>query len=160
MNEEKNWYDFYNIISNNVNDNNIYTGKTTDMVHRYQKHIIAGTNPNCKEYNSKVYKYIRSTGGWDNWTIYEIDSKFCTKKQSRALEDKYIVEYSTLNSKRERPFDIKVYYENNKGYAKEYQKEYRKKNKEKIKKYKKEYGKNNKEKLNKYQREYRKKNKK
>ena len=49
MNEEKKWYDFYNIISNDVNDNNIYTGKTTDIVHRYKKHIIAGTNPNCKE---------------------------------------------------------------------------------------------------------------
>jgi len=58
-------------------DENIYTGHTTDMRKRKHSHKACCTNPNKKEYNQKKYQYIRENGGWDNWLMIEIEKYPC-----------------------------------------------------------------------------------
>jgi len=61
-------------------DENIYTGHTTEMTKRKYNHKACCTKPNKKEYNQKKYKYIRDNGGWDEWLMIEIEKYPCKDK--------------------------------------------------------------------------------
>jgi len=60
-------------ISHKTNINlKFYIGSTEDMPKREGDHKTACNNPNDKNYNIPVYKYIRENGGWNAWTILPI----------------------------------------------------------------------------------------
>lgn len=128
-----------------------YGGSTTCWKERNRHHKEKCTDPNSKNYNLKVYQYIREHGGYDNWEMVLVQTVEVESKQElRKIEAYWIIfTGATLNSLlpgRSR----KEYYEQNKEKIKEKDKEYYERNKEKIKKREKEYYEQNKEKKKEY----------
>ena len=147
-------YIFYKIFCKDENIKDLYVGKTTDLNKRWYCHKSLCNNQNRKQYNLKLYEFIRENGNINNWNIIEIEKGEYDDKDS-AIREKYWIKNlnSNLNSEipsRTRKEKCKEYRDNHKEYCKEYYKEYRDKNKEEYKEYCKEYRENNKEYYKKY----------
>ena len=155
-----------------VNNENIYIGSTTNFIQRKYTHKTSCNNPKSKEHNLKKYIYIRENGGWENWIVLEIEKFPCNdNNELRKREDDLMVEYTNrLNDRRasrskkeyerdnkehikkyyeiyneNHKEDNKIYYENNKEHIKEVHKIYYENNKEHIKEESKIYRENHKE---------------
>jgi hypothetical protein len=86
----------YKIVCNNININDTYVGHTTNFVQRKHFHKQGVNNPKSVNYNCKLYKFIRSHGGWDNWSMIIVAFKNCENNyQACALEHEY---YKLLNA--------------------------------------------------------------
>ena len=162
----------YKISCKDLNVKECYFGSTKDFDKRKIKHKSACCKENRKEYNFPVYKFIRSNGGWDNWSINiieEIDSgekeiyQKCERKYieenreialNKGLPGRTPKEYKQDNTEKIKE-KAKERYQNNKEKISEYHKERYQENNEKIK----EYRENNKEKIKQRQKDYYKKNK-
>ena len=129
-----------------------YIGSSTDLNSRIRCHKSNCNNCNGKEYNLKVYDFIRSRGGWEYWTVSIIkEYPGFTKEQLQIPEQEQIdLLKPTLNS--------------NNAYTTveqrvEQHKEYRKLNKDKIVEQRKEHYKQNKDKIKEQQNQNYKQNK-
>mgnify|MGYP003679394131 CR=1 FL=1 len=173
----------YQIICNDDNVKETYWGSTIDFDERYNTHKQVCSNHNHKNHHYKVYKFIRSTGGFSNWTMKKVKNYPCeTKLELRKEEQTYIdIDRSMcLNDKdaycneEGRLAKQKKWYQDNKEeimikrkkYTEEHkeeiaikQKQYRQDNNEKLSIQKKQYNKDNKEKLFIQQKQYREDNK-
>jgi hypothetical protein len=132
-----------------------YVGSTEDYNTRYNKHHTNCYNTKHKEYNLKIYTFIRANGGMDNFIIEPI---YECNVEDRYIEEQHWFEllHATLNtnipnrSRKQHYIDNKeqvleqrkLHYENNKEQVLEKAKQYRENNKEKAK----QYRENNKEK--------------
>jgi hypothetical protein len=146
----------YKIVCNDLSITDLYIGSTTDFRKRKNKHRSACINNNNVGYNLKVYTMIRENGGWDNWTMLEIEKYPCNNGNEARTRERYYIEL--LNSN----MNIIIPTRTDKEYSKFYSeknkdkiKEYREKNKDKIKEYRdlnkdkiKEYCKINRDKIN------------
>ena len=132
-----------------------YIGSTTNLYDRKKKHKC---DCNKKDYNLKVYNFIRENGGWDKVKIMIIDKIICHRNDALDFETKYMkmfnCELNSIYPKR----SSKEYYENNKESIAEKCKKYREKNKESIAEKSKEYYENNREEIIEYSKKYREKN--
>lgn len=130
----------YKIVCNDLNITDVYVGHTTDFIRRKSSHKSACINEKDKRYNLKVYQMIRNNGGWDNWSMVEIEKcNFKDSNEAGARERHY---YETLNStmnKNQPNRSIKELYEDNKDKRIIYQTQYNKDNKEKYNIYQKQY---------------------
>jgi len=87
----------YKIVCNDLNIEDCYIGHTTDFTKRKNHHKLfakaphKGTNENCK-----VYSIIRANGGWDNWTMVEIEKFPCLDGNEARARERYW--YETTNS--------------------------------------------------------------
>jgi hypothetical protein len=141
----------YKIVCCDLNVTDNYVGSTTDFRKRKSHHKSVCNDPKSKDYNRKIYQTIRDNGGWDNWTMIEIEKYHCTDNNEAHTRERYWVEKlkSSLN--------IQVPARSKKEYReknKEKIKEYRKINKDKINEKHKEYYEKNKEKIDSYNKEY------
>lgn len=168
----------YKLCCKDTAINQIYVGHTTNINKRKHNHKSNCCNSNLKNYNLFVYNFIRENGGWDNWTMIQIEPYNCSNKREAAMRERYWIE--TLNAKlncnmpiatkeekekqkqdwyEENKEEIlekaKENYEENKEQKLEYQKQYVQENKEKITEYQKLYAQENKEKLSEQKKEYR-----
>ena len=136
-------YYFYKLYCIDKNVKEIYVGSTINIKKRHKLHKSNCTNINDKSYNRKVYQYIRTNGGWDNWLMDVFDEHECLNKRvAEKVEEFYRKSMgATLNGQRcyRSPEELKEYYEKNKEKLKGYQKQYILQNKEKVKKYQKGY---------------------
>ena len=57
----------YMLYSTDKRIKKIYIGSTLDLVKRLQRHKYECNTPTRTHYNYKVYKFIRSKGGWNKW---------------------------------------------------------------------------------------------
>ena len=91
---------FYKIYCKAPEIKEIYIGHTTDFVKRMQGHKQCCINEKNYSYNTKVYKFIREHGGWDNWQMEIVGYKSCNNLQEACEEEqKYYDKYNaTLNS--------------------------------------------------------------
>jgi hypothetical protein len=91
---------FYKIYCVNPEITDMYIGHTTNFVQRKHTHKQSCINTKCKNYNCKLYNYIREHGGWNNWIMEIIAFHNCEDHYSaRKCEQEYFKEYkSTLNS--------------------------------------------------------------
>ena len=65
----------------------IYVGSTTNFKQRKTSHKKSCNNENNKGYNLKVYKFIRDNGGFENWSMIQIEPYSCeTKRELETLE--------------------------------------------------------------------------
>ena len=134
-------------------DENIYTGHTTDFICRKNNHKSKCNNANSKDYNQKKYKYIRENGGWDEWLMIEIE-KYPCKDIYEALARERVIQAemkAKLNS------DIagrtaKEWWDDNRDKILEKDKQRYKDNREKILERDKQYRQNNLEKIRDYDR--------
>ena len=146
-------YTFYRIYSKNPAITECYIGSTEDLYQRKILHKSDCNNINSTRYNIKVYQYIRSNGGFDEFE-FEIVDTFTSSETDRFIHENKLMDLygSTLNTKRAfRTEEERKEYD--KEYKKEYSKEYYETHKEEIKeysiKYSKEYRETHKEQLNK-----------
>jgi len=80
----------YKLVCNDQAIKEIYIGSTTNFVNRKYCHKNF-----YEKKDTKVYKFIRENGGWDNWTMVKIkDCNFETKKQLLE-EEKLNIEKET-----------------------------------------------------------------
>jgi hypothetical protein len=150
----------YKLVCNDLNITDLYVGHTTDFKSRKQNHKQSVENINDTNYNCKKATYIREHGGWNAWSMIEIEKFPCNDKQEACARERYWYETlgATLNSRC--PIkSSKEYYEDNKEHLLEKSKEYYYKNREHKLEYQKQYLEQNREQLQKYSNEWRKANK-
>jgi hypothetical protein len=165
----------YKICCKDPEIKDIYVGSTTNFKRRMSGHKTNCNNEKSKEYNYPVYRFIRDTGGFDNWSVVKIRDVCCKDKYDLVAEERKEFEKlgATLNNnypvrskkeyieenKEEIRRKKKEYYEENKEEILENKKEYHKKNKERRKEYNKERYQKNKEEILEKNKEYKEKNK-
>tara|TARA_B110000977_G_C10842405_1_gene402570 strand:- start:202 stop:738 length:537 start_codon:yes stop_codon:yes gene_type:complete len=125
-----------------------YIGSTTHFNNRMKDHKSVCSNENSRDYNYKVYQYIRENGCWNDVEITIIDKIICLKREAEDIETKFMLrdgaELNSVYPKRSKKEYIeqhkekyveyhKQLYKDNKQQILERCKEYREKNKEKIK---------------------------
>ncbi len=130
----------YKLVKNDDLENeNIYIGSTTDFTSRKYSHKGCCNNENSKQHNLKVYKIIRSNGGWGEWSMFEIEKYPCNDKNEALSRERYWYEFynAKLNSN-----TMIITPEEKKEKVKQYQlenadkfKQYRIDNADKIKQY-------------------------
>jgi len=137
----------YKIVCNDLNVKMCYVGHTTDFIRRKQKHKYNCTKENSNSYNLKVYKLIRDNGGWDNFSMVEIEKFSCKDNNEASARERYYYELFNANlniqvPNRNQKESRKGHYEQNKDKIKEYyeqnkdkKKEYYQVNKTKISEY-------------------------
>ena len=83
----------YKIVCNDLNVVDCYVGSTTNFTNRKNQH---------KRNKMKIYETMRANGGWDNWSIIEIEKYPCKdNNEARKREREWFEEFnSTLNSYR------------------------------------------------------------
>ena len=80
-----------------INCEKCYIGSSKDFNKRLISHKSNCFNPKCKDYNMKVYQYIRSNGDLNNFVIEELYKFPCTSKiQLKREERKLIKEYNAI----------------------------------------------------------------
>jgi len=81
-----------------IYEENIYIGSTTNFIQRKKSHKSHCTNPDDDCYNQKKYKYIRDNGGWENWVMEWIQDFPCnSKKELERKEGEITKEKAKLN---------------------------------------------------------------
>ena len=132
----------YKLCCDDTNIHDIYVGSTTNFTLRKSQHKGACNNPNNKDHNYNVYKFIRENGGWTNWDMVEIERYIAIDKRDLHKRERYWLENlgATLNKNipsRTKKESRKAYYQNNKEELlkrqKEYKKAYYQNNQEEIK---------------------------
>ena len=63
----------YKIVCNDLTITESYVGSTTDFRRRKSQHKSSCNTINNSKYNQKNYIFIRENGGWENWTMLEIE---------------------------------------------------------------------------------------
>jgi len=63
----------YKIVCNDLNITDVYVGHTTNFIKRKAHHKSNCVNPIFKSYNFKIYNIIRQNGGFENWSMIEIE---------------------------------------------------------------------------------------
>jgi len=136
------------VHKDDLNDDNIYTGHTTDFICRKNLHKSDCTNANSKSYNEKKYKYIRENGGWDEWLMIEIEKYPCKDKPEAVARERLIQTEmkAKLNSVIAGRTN-KEWRQDNREKLSERKKQYRQDNLDKISEHKKQYYQSNKEKI-------------
>ena len=141
----------YKIICNDTSITDSYVGHTTHFNKRRNSHKTCCNNEKSDAYNLVVYAFIRSQGGWSNWSMIEICKYPCNNKQEAELEERRFIELLNCTLNKQKPTrSHKEWREENKQKIAEYDKEYYETNTERIAKQVKEYQKNNKEKIKQY----------
>jgi hypothetical protein len=124
----------YKLVCNDLDVPYTYVGHSTSFKDRKKSHKSNCNNEIGKFYNYKVYQTIRENGGWENWTMIEIEKYPCkdiyeATKRERELYEELNADLNMRNPNRPR----KERNDNNKEKRKEFYKKYYEINKEKLK---------------------------
>lgn len=158
----------YKICCKDPSISDIYIGHTTNFTQRKNCHKKNCCNKNNKNHNQYVYQFIRQNGGWDNWSMIQIEEKNFENKREAEAREHYWIELlnASLNSNKpyamckENPQQYKQHwYEEKKDYVLQKAKENYQENKEHKLEYQKQYAEEHKEEIAEKQKEYREKNK-
>ena len=128
-------YIYYKIVSIDENIKDCYVGKTTNFKRRVISHKYNCHNENCREYDYKLYLFIRENGGINNWEFIEIETNEYDEKDSAIRERELIEELNATLNSHIPSRTMKEYRENNIEKIKEKNKEYNNNNKDKAKEY-------------------------
>ena len=124
----------YKLCCNNINITDIYIGSTVCFKERKRCHKKICNDPNYKNYNLKVYKFIRDNGGWNNWSMVLVVKIPCNSKLELSQhERKYYEELNATLNNNYPGRTKKEWGEKNKEYMKIKNKEWREKNKDILK---------------------------
>jgi hypothetical protein len=145
----------YKIVCNDLEITDLYVGHTTSFTDRKRQHKNGCSNENNKKYNLKVYQMIRTNGGWNNWSMIEIEKYSCNDFNEAAARERYY--YEELNAKlnscvpnRSKKEWTEDHKEQNRDIIAQKSKQYRYQNRDKIA----EYLKQNKERINEVKAQY------
>ena len=93
----------YKIVANDLNITECYVGSTTDFTRRKQNHKSNCTNEKGKNYNVKLYATIRDNGGWDNYSMVEIEKYPCRDANEACAKEREWFERSNSGLNTNRP---------------------------------------------------------
>jgi hypothetical protein len=120
----------YKIVCNDLNIKDLYVGHTTDFKRRKSEHKKKAVNTN---YHFKIYETIKANGGWENWSMIEIEKYPCNDSKEATARERYWFEILQANLNTYFPQRTsKEYYDATKQYQLKYQKDYALKNKDNI----------------------------
>ena len=90
----------YKIVCNDLEIKDCYVGHTTNFIKRKIGHKTDCYNEQRNKYNLKVYQIIRENGGWDNWSMVQIEEYNCKDKREAEKRERELYEDlgATLNS--------------------------------------------------------------
>ena len=123
----------YKICCNDLNVKEIYVGSTCNFIKRKSKHKDSCNNIKSKQYNYKLYQFIRDNQGWENFSMIEIEKYSCNDNNEARSRERYW--YEQLNATLNMVIPITTKEEQKeyeKEYKQEYNKKYREENKEEI----------------------------
>jgi len=157
----------YKICCNDTSITDIYVGSTTNFANRKYGHKTSCNTSTTPNHNLNVYKFIRTNGGWNNWSMLQIENIKCKDKREALIREKYWIEIlkpklninNPYTSVEEKVVQKNDWYEDNKDYILEKAKNNYEENKEQKIKYQTQYAEENKEKISEYQKEYQELNK-
>jgi hypothetical protein len=116
----------YKICCKDLNITDIYIGHTCNLVKRRWDHKTKCNSEKNKDYNKKTYQFIRANGGWDNWSVIEVDKCPCLDFEEALKIERYYIEKLNATLNMNLPIrNKKEYYNNNIDYIKEQRKKYR-----------------------------------
>jgi len=135
----------YMLVCKDINVTDKYVGHTTNFTNRKSGHKYDCNNPNGKNYNLKVYQFIRANGGFENWSMIQLEVFPCKDIFEATRQERIWCEKlkATLNSHVPSQ-TYQEYYQNNMKQISEQKKKYYQNNKEHFS----EYYENNKEQRN------------
>ena len=143
------------VHKDDVDNENIYIGSTTNFIQRKWDHATCCNRPNQHCYNTPKYQYIRANGGWKEWVMVEIEKYPCNDKKEAESRERYWIELLKSNLNKNLPIRThKEYYETNREILLDKMKIYRDKNQEQLLEQKKEYYQNNRDKIIEYRKQY------
>jgi hypothetical protein len=94
----------YKIVCNDLLITDVYIGSTTNFRVRKNHHKSVCNNAKNKEYNQKKYITIRANGGWENWSIIEIEKYPCCDNNEARARERYWYELINANMNTIKPF--------------------------------------------------------
>jgi hypothetical protein len=131
----------YKIVCDDLSVTDLYIGSTTDFIKRKNSHKSRCNNIINKGHSFKIYQTIRENGGWNNWSMVQIDAYPCNNGNEARARERYWYEQlsAKLNMKNPKRENDKEYYEENKEKIKTNVKKWCEDNKEKRKEYLNDY---------------------
>jgi len=92
-------YYFYKLVCNDPSITEFYIGSTVNWRDRKSKHKSSVCNKNHKNYTTIKAKTIRDNGGWNNWSMIEIERGIYIKRTAEAHEYDLMAKLkSTMNT--------------------------------------------------------------
>jgi hypothetical protein len=85
----------YKITCNDPEVTDVYVGHTVNFYRRTREHRIACNNDKNKAHHFLVYQTIRNNGGWNNWTMIEVEPFPCADVYEAIAREGYW--YKELN---------------------------------------------------------------
>jgi hypothetical protein len=165
----------YKIVCIDTEIKQMYIGSTTNFNRRRTEHKCTCNLITGKNYNLNVYQFIRSNGGWDNWSMIQLEAYSAADKRQLETRERYYIDLMkpSLNKviptrdmidwRTENKVEIdkknKIYKSEHKVEISKKGKIYRNEHKLEISKNQKIYQSENKVKLNLYNKKYRTENK-
>jgi hypothetical protein len=124
---------FYQIVCKDESITECYVGHTINFQQRIRQHSSICSNVDSDKHHLKVYDFIRSNGGWNNWNMIEIETCNCENVyEARAIERCWIEslggELNCIIPNRDKP----EYYQEHIEHITEYKHNWYEKNKERI----------------------------
>ena len=86
----------YKIVCRDNNIMDCYVGSTTNLTSRKCSHRKRCNDENDTKHYYQVYKFIRDTGGWDNWNFVLIEHFSCKDNDELRAREQY--HYKLLNT--------------------------------------------------------------
>jgi hypothetical protein len=91
--------EYYIIYCNNLDDEpRIYLGQTTNLIERGRLHKYSS-----KRSEQLLYKVIRENGGWDCWTMENIESIECICERDALVRECELYDLITPSLNKNRP---------------------------------------------------------
>jgi len=156
----------YKLCCKDVAITEIYVGSTTNFRDRKRCHKKNCNTETDKEYNRYNYKFIRANGGFENWSMIQLEAYPCETKREAEMRERYWIENLAAKLNSNIPFRTeqeiveqkKHFYEANKEQFLEKKKLYCEKNREQIREKQKLYREKNREQIREKQKLYCEKN--
>ena len=79
----------YKIVCNDPAITDCYNGSCISFKDRKKSHKNDSRNPTGKRYNYKVYQFIREHGGWENWSMVQLEEYPCKSRQELFLRERH-----------------------------------------------------------------------
>jgi hypothetical protein len=86
----------YKIVCNDLSVTDTYTGHTTNITKRTNNHKSACNNETSAKHNLKIYQTIRANGGWENFSLIQIEEFPCKNSCEAGARERY--QYEIINS--------------------------------------------------------------
>jgi len=135
----------YKLCCKDTNIKDIYIGSTCNFKRRKSSHKSNCYNTNIRNYNLKVYQFMRDNGGFVNWSMIMLfEYPECQNKLQKESKEREYIELFKPSLNIKIPTKTKIEYrENNKELINQKKKQYYIDNKDVIKdKHKEHYNKN------------------